>query len=69
MTVIHAIFKNGVFTPTEPVYLPESTPVEVHAPNLPAGDDATLDALYAILSERYHSGRHDLAARHNDHQP
>ncbi|MDZ4657814.1 MAG: antitoxin family protein [Bythopirellula sp.] len=25
--------------------------------------------VYAILSERYHSGHTDTAARHNEHQP
>ena len=28
-----------------------------------------LDGIYAILGERYQSGEHDVAARHNEHQP
>ena len=28
-----------------------------------------LDDIYAVLAERYNSGEHDVAARHNEHQP
>ena len=31
-------------------------------------DAETANAIYAILSERYESGEHDVAARHNEHQ-
>jgi hypothetical protein len=27
-----------------------------------------MDDIYAVLAERYHSGEHDVAARHNEHQ-
>ena len=69
MKTVHAIFENGVFRPTEPVELPEGTTVEfevrVSAPNgIP-----TLDDVYEILSRRFDSGRHDIAERHNEHQP
>ena len=29
----------------------------------------SLDEIYALLSERFDSGEHDVAARHNEHQP
>lgn len=69
MTVIHAIFENGVFRPTEPVQLPEKAEVRVILPDAPAEDAARLDAVYEVLGERHHSGRHDLAERHDEHQP
>jgi predicted DNA-binding antitoxin AbrB/MazE fold protein len=68
---VHAIFENGVFRPKEAVDLPEHTEVEfeprtvVGAPD----SDAALDRIYEILSETYDSGQHDVAARHNEHQP
>jgi hypothetical protein len=35
----------------------------------PADDVNNLDAVYEVLSRRYHSGRHDLAAHHDEHLP
>ncbi len=67
---IHAIFKNGVFRPTETVDLPDRCEVEVEVRQMK--DDPSqpsLDEVYAILSKRFNSGEHDLAARHNEHQP
>jgi len=77
---IHAVYENGVFRPTTPVDLPEGFEVtiepkeaEVRQP-LPTDPEFVhlepgLAKTYAILSERYDSGRHDLAERHNEHQP
>lgn len=70
---VRAVYKNGVFRPTEPVDLPEDAEVEVVLPaNFSARSsdvDAGSEAVYAILNERYRSGRHDVAERHNEHQP
>jgi predicted DNA-binding antitoxin AbrB/MazE fold protein len=71
MKTIHAVYESGVFRPLEPVGLPERTEVEFE-PRLvaqPEEHDSHLDGIYAILGERYQSGEHDLAARHNEHQP
>ena len=71
MKPIHAICENGVFRPTEPVDLPEHTEVEFE-PRTLEGDRVAataLDRVYEILSRRYDSGRSDVAARHNEHQP
>lgn len=69
MTVIHAIFENGVFRPMEPVELPEKAQVRIILPDALVDDPATLDAVYEVLGERHHTGRHDLAERHDEHQP
>jgi predicted DNA-binding antitoxin AbrB/MazE fold protein len=67
---IQAVYENGVFRPTEKVDLPERCRVEVDVrqvgqqPGIP-----TLDDVYAILGRRHASGEHDLAERHNEHQP
>jgi predicted DNA-binding antitoxin AbrB/MazE fold protein len=67
---IHAVYENGVFRPTEKVDLPDPCEVEgeVHyvsdKPAIPSLDD-----VYAILGRRHSSGEHDLAERHNEHQP
>lgn len=71
MNTIHAIFENGAFHPTEPVELPESCEVEFE-PRL-VKDDKTqvkdMTKIFEILSRRFQSGEHDVAARHNEHQP
>jgi predicted DNA-binding antitoxin AbrB/MazE fold protein len=67
---IHAIYENGVFRPLGPVQLPEHCHVEFEPRMLPsAAAPPGLDDVYAVLSRSFHSGEHDVAARHNDHQP
>ena len=67
---IHAIYQNGVFRPTEKVAFPDLCEVEIEvrqvkeAPKVP-----TLDDVYEILGRRHATGEHDLAERHNEHQP
>jgi len=69
MKTIHAIYENGVFRPTEHVELPEHSEVEIDArPVQKQPSNGSLDQLYAIHSERYESGKHDVAARHNEHE-
>lgn len=73
MSTIRAIFEQGVFRPTTPVDLPEHTEVEFN-PTVVNGRgkddaDAKLDAVYEVLSRRFASGEHDVAERHNEHQP
>lgn len=70
MKTIRAIFENGVFRPTELVELPEHSEVEIDArPVQKQPSKESLNHLYAILLERYESSEHDVAARHNEHQP
>jgi predicted DNA-binding antitoxin AbrB/MazE fold protein len=71
MKTIHAVYESGVFRPLETVELPERTKVEFE-PSLveqPEDQNGSLEGIYAILAERYESGEHDVAARHNEHQP
>jgi predicted DNA-binding antitoxin AbrB/MazE fold protein len=70
MQTVHAIFENGVFRPTEPVDLPDKAKVEFE-PRVVADErhEAAVDEVYRILSQRFDSGHHDTAARHNEHQP
>lgn len=70
MKTVHAIYENGVFRPTEPVELPEASHV-VFEPKLvqPEQPAPSLDDVYALLSRRFNSGQHDVAARHDEHQP
>ncbi len=70
MRTVHAVYENGVFRPLEAVELPERTQVEFEPRPIRAGiSNGPLDAIYAVLSERYESGEPDVAARHNEHQP
>ncbi len=71
MKTIHAVYERGVFRPLEAVELPERTEVEFEPRPVAKAEDRNggLDGIYAILGERYQSGEHDVAARHNEHQP
>lgn len=69
-TAIHAIYENGVFRPMQPVDLPDRCEVEVEIRAVQTQQpQPSLDDVYAILNERFDSGEHDVAARHNEHQP
>jgi predicted DNA-binding antitoxin AbrB/MazE fold protein len=67
---IHAVYEKGVFRPTGKVDLPDPCEVEVEIRQV-NGDSKipSLDDVYAILGKRHASGEHDLAERHNEHQP
>jgi predicted DNA-binding antitoxin AbrB/MazE fold protein len=73
MTMIHAVYENGVFRPIDPVNLPDRCRVEfeprvVGSNGTPEAEGAQA-AIYAILGERFSSGHTDTAERHNEHQP
>jgi len=70
LKTIHAVYENGVFRPTEAVDLPDPCEVEVEVRQVKEGPKKpSLDDVYAILNKRNDSGEHDIAARHNEHQP
>lgn len=70
MSTIRAIYEDGVFRPIGPIELPDRSVVEFEPrPVAGDGEEAALDAIYEVLSRRHHSGRHDLAQRHDEHQP
>jgi predicted DNA-binding antitoxin AbrB/MazE fold protein len=70
MSCIHAIYENGVFRPIQPVDLPDRCEVEVEIRTVKAEPQRpSLDDVYAILGRRHSSGEHDVAARHDEHQP
>jgi predicted DNA-binding antitoxin AbrB/MazE fold protein len=71
MGMVHAVFEDGVFRPTEPVDLPERCQVifEPKVVGEPEPIREGLDRVYEILSRRYSSGHTDTAERHNEHQP
>lgn len=66
---ITAEFRKGVFQPVSPVVLPTHTGTADGEPRRSKEYEAHLDRVYAILSRRFHSGFHDTAERHNEHQP
>jgi predicted DNA-binding antitoxin AbrB/MazE fold protein len=66
MSLIHAIYENGVFRPLKPVALPEACEVEFEPRVV---QSAAMKDVYRVLEERYSSGEKDVAQRHNEHQP
>ena len=70
MKTVAAIYENGVFRFLEQVDLPDASQVSVVLPDEPRPPiRRTLAAVYEVLSRRGDSGFHDLAERHNEHQP
>lgn len=69
MSVVRAIYEGGVFRPLTPPQLPEGAEVEFEVHVLPVNDDASMEAIFEILDARFESGEHDVAERHNEHQP
>jgi predicted DNA-binding antitoxin AbrB/MazE fold protein len=73
---IRAVYENGVFRPMEPVNLAEGKVVDLQVTEegvdvrslVPPGTDEGLIRVYEILGRRFHSGYHDTAERHNEHQ-
>ena len=68
---VHAIYENGVFRPTQPVDLPDRTPVEFDPKIVLSKDDDAVAQrrIYELLARSYDTGETDVAARHNEHQP
>ena len=68
---IRAVYEGGVFRPLDPVDLPEGCRVEFEPrlTNLATMSEAGLDKIYEIMGREFASGEHDVAARHNEHQP
>ena len=70
MSMIHAIFENGVFRPTQAVELPEHCEVEFEPRVVGKCDDPShQQRVHALLGLRFNSGQPDIAQRHNEHQP
>ena len=70
MSSIAAVYENGVFRPTEPVSLPEGTPVRVEPQVSPPNDvSAARRRISEILSRSYETGDSGASERHNEHQP
>lgn len=69
MSLVRAIYVDGVFRPLTPPELPEGTEVEFEPQVLQTGEMPPLSDVYEILSLRFSSGEHDVAERHNEHQP
>jgi predicted DNA-binding antitoxin AbrB/MazE fold protein len=70
MKTIHAVYHNGVFQPTEPVELPDGTPVVVAAGESEAGSvQAARGRVLDSLSRSFEGGDLEDSARHDEHQP
>ena len=65
MTAVRAIYENGVFRPQASEVL--VTPARSQP--LPPTNPAEMAEVYDILGRRYRTGEHDVAERHNEHQP
>jgi predicted DNA-binding antitoxin AbrB/MazE fold protein len=69
MESFEAIYEHGVFRPLGPVALPENSRVRVIPEVEPLELKQDLDEIYAVMDMRFNSGEHDVAERHNEHQP
>jgi predicted DNA-binding antitoxin AbrB/MazE fold protein len=69
MNTVQAVYEDGVFRPIGPVTLAENTRVEFEPRVLEPRQSKEMLEVFEILSHSFDSGQHDLAARHNEHQP
>jgi predicted DNA-binding antitoxin AbrB/MazE fold protein len=69
MSVIRAIYENGVFLPLTPVNLPEHSKVEFELNAVGSDAVPSLSEVYETLRARFSSDEQDVAARHDEHQP
>lgn len=71
MKTVHAVFEHGVFRPLGTVELAERTEVEFEPKviGIKEPPPGSMDAIYEIMSHRFNTGEHDIAERHNEHQP
>lgn len=69
MTMIPAIYENGVFRPTGPVDLPEGAAVRVVPEEVRTAQDEARRRVFTALAESFETGDSEAAARHNEHQP
>jgi predicted DNA-binding antitoxin AbrB/MazE fold protein len=69
MKTVQAIYEDGVFRPIGQVALPEKATVEFEPRLVEPQQSAAMLEAFEIMSHSFDSGQHDLAARHNEHQP
>lgn len=72
MATIAAVYENGIFRPTQPVDLPEGTPVEVQPTPTASALSAQAAArrrVFENLSRSYETGDPYAAERHDERQP
>jgi predicted DNA-binding antitoxin AbrB/MazE fold protein len=71
MKVIHAVFENGVFRPTEPVDLPEGFEVTVNPKEPSESGQLSPHArrIYPLLNEPMDTSDPGFSERHDEHQP
>ncbi|MGD0137750.1 MAG: antitoxin family protein [Tepidisphaeraceae bacterium] len=71
MTTINAIYRKGAFQPIGRVDLPEEAHVKLEFQPIELTEDEAkaMQEIYRIMGLRFNSGQHDLAERHNEHQP
>ncbi len=68
---IHATYKNGAFTPSGPVDLPDGAEVSVDVQIIGSAHvlSPAMAKVYEILSRRHDDLPSDLSERHNEHRP
>ena len=71
MKTIHAVYEEGVFRPLDKVELAERTEVEFEPKVVGKSEPkyGSMKGIIEVMSRRFRSGQHDLAERHNEHQP
>jgi predicted DNA-binding antitoxin AbrB/MazE fold protein len=70
MGVVHAVFENGVFRPTEPVDLPERCEVVFEPRMVPdRSPEAHRARVHALLGRSIETGETDMADRHSEPLP
>jgi len=69
METVRGIVDHNSIRLVTPLSLPEGCEIEFEPRIVGSTPGGPPTELYRLLDQRFNSGRHDIAARHNEHQP
>ncbi|HZL34018.1 MAG TPA: antitoxin family protein [Tepidisphaeraceae bacterium] len=72
MTTVDAIYRNGTFEPLSRIELPDDCRVRLQIEPIEAlrpEQEEAIREIHRIMGLRFETGEHDIAERHNEHQP
>lgn len=69
METIRGIVDHDVIRLVTPLALPSGSEIEFEPRVVVSQSKSPPTEIFRLLDQRFNSGQHDIAARHNEHQP
>jgi hypothetical protein len=69
METIRGIVDHDMIRLVTPLSLPQGAEIEFEPRVVGSEQSGPPTELYRLLDQRFNSGQHDIAERHNEHQP